>query len=179
MIIMLVFSLNNEKLYIPLTAVGQGLKCSPRRTTEGLQVWGEVGVGRCRGEVGSGAGVRWGGGRGEVGEGQGWGERDHWGSLRRTPEWSLLSGEQMSWHQSSEILALQLSRGLRFSHAFPEETSQVSLELNPEAISTEGLPFRGQVASLIPQATLGKARKSDPTGGSWSLWKANYTLSRC
>lgn len=65
---MLVFSLNNEKLYIPLTAVGQGLKCSPRRTTEGLQVWGEVGVGRCRGEVGSGAGVRWGRGRGEVRE---------------------------------------------------------------------------------------------------------------
>lgn len=164
MIIMLVFSLNNEKLYIPLTAVGQGPKCSPRRTTEGLQVWGEVGVGR---------------GRGAVGEGQGWGERDHWGSLRRTPEWSLLSGEQMSWHQSSEILALPLSRGLRFSRAFPEEMSQVSLELNPEAIRTEGLPFRGQVASLIPQATLGKARKSDPTGGSWSLWKANYTLSRC
>ena len=57
MIIMLVFSLNNEKLYIPLTAVGQAPKGIPRRTTEGLQIWSEVGMDRGRGAVGSRAGV--------------------------------------------------------------------------------------------------------------------------
>ena len=57
MIIMLVFSLNNEKLYIPLTAVGQAPKGIPRRTTEGLQIWSEVGMGPgqgCGGEHGRG-----------------------------------------------------------------------------------------------------------------------------
>lgn len=57
--VMFVFSLNKEKLYISLTAVGQEPQCIPRRTTEDLQVWGE-GWG--------GAGVRQERGRGEVRE---------------------------------------------------------------------------------------------------------------
>lgn len=105
---MLVFSLNNERLYTSLTAVRSRTEMHSQENHRGPPVlgWGGGGTGAGvrwgagQGWGGGGTGVRWGGagwGRGRAGvwwgAGQGWGgdgrgrgERDHSGSLRRTAD---------------------------------------------------------------------------------------------